>query len=115
MYSLKLMQRVLIGVGTALLALLIGESVGFAATNSAADSSYAAVFAAVSISHDGDTVTIPQGTAIWATPITLTNGITIFGAGTNSTFLRGAGMFIVDFQTTKPIRISGINFDCDYT
>src|SRR5882724_11670678 len=110
------MQRVSIGVGTALLALiLVGKSVGFAATNSAADPSYAAVIAAVNGSQDGDTVTIPQGTAIWATPITLTNGITILGAGTNATFLRGSGMFIVDFQTTKPVRISGINFDCDYT
>src|ERR1041385_7791562 len=115
MYRSTLMRRVLIGVGTALLALFIGESAGIAATNSAADPSYAAVFAAVTASQDGDTITIPRGTALWATPITLTNSLTILGAGTNSTFLRGAGMFIVDFQTTKPIRITGINFDCDYT
>jgi hypothetical protein len=114
-YFPKLMQRVSIGVGTALLALFFGQSSGLAATNSAADTSYAAVLAAVSASHDGDTVTIPQGTAIWPSQISLTNGITIFGAGTNSTFIRGSGMFIVDFQTTKPIRISGISFDCDYT
>src|SRR5215471_15907165 len=99
------MHRVSIGVGTALLALLIGQSSSLAATNSAADTSYAAVLAAVSASRDGDTVTIPHGTAIWPSQINLTNGITIFGAGTNSTFIRGSGMFIVDFQTTKPIRI----------
>jgi len=66
------MQRVSIGVGTALLALiLVGKSVGFAATNSAADPSYAAVIAAVNGSQDGDTSPFP-GNGDLATPITLT-------------------------------------------
>lgn len=109
------MHRVSLNVGMALLCFFFARYSAFAATNSAADPSYAAVLAAVNASHDGDTVLIPKGAAIWATPMSLTNAITILGAGTNSTFLRGSGIFTVDFQTTKPIRISGINFDCDYT
>jgi hypothetical protein len=108
------MRRALLSVGVGLWSFFFTQPLAFAATNSAADPSYAAVLGAVIAAHDGDTVLIPHGTAVWTTPISLTNGITIIGAGTNSTFLRGSGMFTVDFQTTKPTRISGINFDCDY-
>jgi hypothetical protein len=58
---------------------------GQAATINAASAAFADVSTAVALSKDGDTVLVPAGTAAWATPLTITKGITIQGATTTDT------------------------------
>ena len=55
-----------------------------AATNNAASAAAADVQAAINLSAPGDTVIVPAGSATWSVMVTVTNPISIFGAGTNS-------------------------------
>jgi hypothetical protein len=93
--------------------LFIGTPAAQAATNQAAKATLAAVTAAISASSDGDTVLIPSGTATWATPLSVTNAITLMGAGTNATIINGNGdvMLSVLLSSDKPVRISRIFFN----
>lgn len=63
------------------LAVSIGFSHTQAATIAAKSASLADVTSAVISAKDGDTVTVPAGTATWLTPLTIVNNITLQGAG----------------------------------
>src|SRR6266704_2680900 len=72
------------------LAALLATSLCFAissqaATWNAAGVDRTSVANAISGASSGDTVNIPAGSATWSSGITITKGITINGAGTNST------------------------------
>jgi hypothetical protein len=84
-----------------------------AATNTAVDVSYGAVFAAIAASADGDTVTLPAGNAIWNSTMQITKAITFAGSGTNATVISGKGGTILNvlLPADKPVRISGICFN----
>src|SRR5207302_10564325 len=57
----------------------------YAATIEAKSVSFADVNSAVAAAKDGDTVTVPAGVATWTAPLTITNNITLQGAGAAST------------------------------
>jgi hypothetical protein len=70
---------------------------------------------AIAQALDGDTVQIPAGPATWSSPVTLNKAITLMGAGTNSTtIVNGTGndMLIVSLPSDKPVRVTGIYFNC---
>ena len=58
-----------------------------AATITAKSVSFADVSSAVASAKDGDTVTVPAGTATWTTPLIITNNIILQGAGTGATVI----------------------------
>jgi hypothetical protein len=64
------------------------------------------VQAAVNQSHDGDTVNVPAGTAIWASNLLINDSISLIGAGSNSTF-------IVDNNANRSISGCLINASVD--
>src|SRR5689334_944267 len=71
-------------------AALFAISIGFAisspsATWTAAGVDRTSVASALTSASSGDTVIIPAGSATWSSGITITKGVTINGAGTNST------------------------------
>jgi len=61
-------------------------------------------------------VAIPAGHVVWTSTLRVTNGISLIGAGTNLTKITASGVTVVNIAipTSKPVRISGISFDCDY-
>jgi hypothetical protein len=90
-----------------------------AATWTASDCSQSAVQAALNQASAGDTVNIPAGSATWSGSIVINKGITINGAGTNSTQLLNSQVLINGteqsfFQiaptTDSPITIKNIRF-----
>jgi hypothetical protein len=64
----------------------------FAVTNTPASLAVADVQAAVNATPNGGTVQLPAGAATWTTRLTITNGISLFGSGTNA----GSGTFITN-------------------
>ncbi len=73
-------------------ALLIGVSLALlveakAATVTAKSVSLSDVSSAIGSAHDGDTVTVPAGTASWASTLTIAKGITLQGAGDDKTVI----------------------------
>lgn len=85
-----------------IIALLFLSRPVYAATNTAASTTSAAVQAAIDASSDGDTVNIPSGTSTWTTNVTIeAKGLRIFGAGTNSTKIvdnNSTGVNLFDFR-----------------
>jgi hypothetical protein len=92
------------------------------ATIVAASASYAHVAAAIALASANDTVTVPAGSATWASKLTITKGINLIGAGAGSTIITngytGAAyndLLIVyqpsDFTTDIDFRISGFTFE----
>jgi hypothetical protein len=93
--------------------LLVGSFYLFnakAATNAAASLSAADIQAAVNLCAKGDTALLPTGTGTLAGTVTVTNGITVRGAGTNLTRLDGNGttMFVLSLPTNMPVRFTGM-------
>lgn len=86
-----------------------------AATINAASPSRADVNTAVTASSDGDTVTIPAGTATWTSGITLAKAITLQGAGVGQTIIRDgiASDYIINCSLVANLntRITGIEFN----
>jgi hypothetical protein len=64
---------------------------------------------------NGDTITIPAGTFTWTTRVTITKGITLQGAGVNSTIIKDnvqSGRLIgVTLAANNVTRITGIDFE----
>lgn len=82
-----------------------------AATITAADASYAAVSAAVASANNGDTVTVPAGTATWTQTLDLgTKAITLMGAGSSSTIITN-GLIRSHNTGSNLVRISGFRFN----
>jgi hypothetical protein len=83
-----------------------------AATHTAASTTYAAVSAALALCSDGDTLEIPAGNSTWSSTLTVTNGITISGAGTNSTTITAGTTRILTITAAgKSYKLSGIRFN----
>lgn len=83
-----------------------------AATQTAATTSRADVLTAYTACADGDTLAIPAGTSSWATGITISKRIRIWGNGTNSTQLQpsSSGNFIFRIMTNR-VMIGNIRFE----
>ena len=93
-----------------------------AATWNAAGVDRTSVASAISSASSGDTVVIPAGSATWSSGITITKGITITGAGTNSTQILNSqalvngteqSLFQIAPTTDSPITIKNIRFTQD--
>jgi hypothetical protein len=81
------------------------------ATYAAASASYADVAAAIALASAGDSVTVPAGSATWATPITYSKAITLQGNGTGSTVITATGGGIAVTGTEgSSFRITGLEF-----
>jgi hypothetical protein len=81
-----LMKNVMRGLlAIALLSICVGAS--FADTHPASTCSRTDVGNAVNAASSGDTVTVPAGNCTWTTPLIITKGITLQGAGTGQTFI----------------------------
>jgi len=90
-----------------------------AATWTAAGVDRTSVASALTSASSGDTVIIPAGSATWSSGITITKGITINGAGTNSTQILNSqalvngteqSLFQIAPTTDSPITIKNIRF-----
>jgi hypothetical protein len=83
-------------------------------TVNANSASQSDVAAAIASAADGDTVTIPGGTASWTRTLQVTKGITIQGAGVGVTIIKDtvqSGQLILwTLAANYPSRISGIEF-----
>lgn len=81
------------------------------ATYNAANPTQASVVSAIALANKGDKVVIPEGSAVWASPISVPVGVSLFGAGLGKTIITclGRGLDIVS-MIGNPFRISGIDF-----
>src|SRR4051812_25389972 len=82
-----------------LITLMALRSAAQAATVSAASCAQSAVQTAVNTANANDTVAIPAGTCTWSSPVNVTKGITIQGAGESSTVINLGGNY---FMTVRP-------------
>jgi hypothetical protein len=87
--------------------------------HTAASTSRADVLAAYNETLTGEILAIPAGDSTWTSPIIITRGIIIRGAGTNSTVLRNnqntvdgqqQGLFHINLTADDPMEITGIKF-----
>jgi len=91
----------------------------YGATINAASCSQSAVAGALDAANRNDTVAVPSGTCSWSTPVSLTKGITLVGAGAGNTIITssgGARLVSVAPDSTaiansENITISGFTFD----
>src|SRR5712691_2761772 len=90
-----------------------------AATWPSASVAEADVATAISNASDGDTVTVPAGTATWSSQLTITKNITLQGAGVGQTIINdnspksGSNPHLVLAMLTgdKPLfRLTGFEF-----
>ncbi len=86
-----------------------------AAIINATSVSFADVTAAVSLANDGDMVILPAGTASWSSTLTVTNAITLQGAGIGQTIIKenlSIDTQMLTFSTAagKSYRVTGIEF-----
>jgi hypothetical protein len=101
------------------------------ATLVAASPSFADVSASISIARPGDTVTVPEGAATWASQLVITKGINLIGAGIGKTVITsgydapnpgnvadGSNDLIVyrptDPALNSPFRLSGFTLDLNH-
>jgi hypothetical protein len=85
---------------------LISCSISYAGT--AASCSQSDVQAAINAASSGDTVTVPAGSCIWATAVSIPNGkkITLQGAGKTSTLITGSTLYL----NQSGSRVTGFGF-----
>jgi hypothetical protein len=89
-----------------------------AASVSAASASLADVSSAIALAADGDTVVVPPGTLSWTSTLAITKGITLQGAGNDTTVILdnvpivNGNAYIVTATVTKnqTFRMTGITF-----
>src|SRR2546430_495528 len=64
--------------------------------------------------HNGDTITLPAGTFIWSTQVSITKAITLQGAGVGSTIIRDnvqdTQLILWTLAAGFPSRLTGIEF-----
>src|SRR2546428_4626622 len=82
--------------------------------------SLADVTSAVSSAHDGDTVVVPAGTASWTSTLNIKKGITLQGAGNDTTVIlddvlrtnanRGGAIIIISLTPSQSFRLTGFTF-----
>jgi hypothetical protein len=90
------------------------------ATHVAASASYADVNTAYGLCSAGDTLSIPAGSATWATKLSITKGLYVIGAGVGSTVITngiGSGAMLSydpsNYDLNTPFRLNGIEFDAN--
>src|SRR5580658_7590370 len=91
---------------------------GEAAVRNAASAAESDVAAAIAKADNGDTVMVPPGVSTWTSILQVTKGITLMGAGTNSTTIidevprtRSYAAFINAILTPKQsFRLTGFTF-----
>jgi hypothetical protein len=84
---------------------------GNCATIAARSLSQSDVQAAINSANEGDTVTIPAGSASWSSAVSVgSKGLTILGAGIDGSVISGAGAFSINGVEGKSVRISGFTF-----
>ncbi len=92
-----------------------------AVTITASSSSFTSVSAAVTAAARGDTVLVPAGSSTWSSPLVLTKGINLSGAGRDATTLTGSGVLIAiapdatAIANEETIRVEGFTFDGNNT
>ena len=113
----KMKQRAII-----ILVICISFTIVRAGTDTATSASYSDVSAAVSAAGSGDTVVVPEGTAIWDQPLLITRGIILHGAGMGKTVITGnitdkyGG--VIKYEPENPslnelFRVTGFTFDAN--
>jgi hypothetical protein len=94
--------------------MVLTTALSWTATQTALSCSYTDVNNAVAAASDGDTVTIPSGTATWSSTLTISKAIVLSGAGLYSTVITAgsSGTCIIRIQPTsnKAIRVTGMGF-----
>jgi hypothetical protein len=99
-----------------ILALIAPLSMRATPTHSAANTSQAAVQAAITAAHDGDTVLIPAGTSTWTNNVTISSGkaVSLKGVGTGSTIINLAAGTVSTLNITVAsgafLTVEGIYF-----
>jgi hypothetical protein len=121
-----LMRKHVMGIRDSAFLFVLGACVAFglpepeyAATITAASCSQNDVANAVSNAARGDTVTVPAGTCTWSTPVSITKGLTLSGAGVGKTVITSSGgSVLIEAQpdataiaNSQNITISGFTFD----
>jgi hypothetical protein len=91
-----------------------------AATISANSVSFADVTSAVALAMDGDTVVVPAGTASWTSLLAVTKGITLQGAGNDTTVIldnvprdtvnQGGSTIALSSALSQSFRLTGFTF-----
>jgi hypothetical protein len=97
----------------------------YATTIYAKSASYADVSSAIASSTYGDTVVVPAGSETWGSTLTIVKGITLKGAGIDSTIIHGnfgedKSLILYDpdstsVSTDEPFKVTGFTFDSDNT
>ena len=80
-----------------------------ATTYDADNASFTAVSTAIDLASDGDTVTIPTGTATWGSAITIPTGVTLQGAGVGNTVI-STSSHIVLVNMSDNSRLTAVEF-----
>lgn len=104
------MASILIYAGAIVLFLI--NSSARTATISASSCALSAVQAAVNSASPGDTILVPSGNCSWSGGVSLTKGVTVLGAGKNSTIItqKGANFFSIKGNGSGNFRISNMKF-----
>ncbi len=94
---------------------VIPSAVWAATIRTAVTSAFTDVSSAVAAASDGDTVTIPAGSATWSSTLTITKAITLQGAGSTLTIITASNpsstvLINLTPGSDKPQRITGIGF-----
>jgi hypothetical protein len=93
-----------------------------AATIQATSPAYTNVASAIGLAKEGDTVTIPAGTASWTTTLTVTKAITLQGAGIGQTIIldnmpakapNPQSLLVINTVAGKHYTLGGIEFRPD--
>ncbi len=79
-----------------------------AATYPAATAARADVVTAYNLTSDGDTVTVPAGSANWTTGIVITRNVHFIASGTNATIITGKNLF--DYTTANTANSPEISY-----
>ena len=94
----------------------------YAAIINAASAAYSDVASAVSSARSGDTVLVPAGSATWSSPLVITKGLILQGAGMGQTVITSAitdqNAGIIKYVPASPIlnevfRITGFTLDAN--
>ena len=82
-----------------------------AATINAASCNLADVLAAINSAQRGDTVNVPAGSCIWSTPLAITKGMIIKGAGIDKTVITSGSTSIITYSPDSVSRANDDRFE----
>ena len=90
----------------------IGSSPNWTAANATRPE----VLACITAASPGDTINVPSGSATWSSPIDITKGVKLIGAGIGNTVITRGGSYIIsyvpaDYSANAAFRLSGFSFN----